>query len=125
MLPILVAVLLSCGVSLMHLERLAMAVRQDERSRALARQQSFDSLRRLLSGEQPAQVDRSWPAGPIHMTTVDESATNAAVYYVVKRGDSLSAIAKKHNVDVQTLIRLNNIKDPNRISVGTKLKVRE
>jgi len=44
--------------------------------------------------------------------------------HVVKSGDSLSKIAKEHNIDVPTILAKNpNIKDPNRISIGQKIYV--
>ncbi|MCY8064325.1 N-acetylmuramoyl-L-alanine amidase [Bacillus spizizenii] len=43
--------------------------------------------------------------------------------YTVKKGDTLSAIAKEHGVSVANLQSWNNIKDPNKITVGQKLKL--
>lgn len=45
-------------------------------------------------------------------------------YYVVKKGDTLSAIAKKFNTTYQALAKLNNIDNPNRIIIGQKLKIK-
>ena len=42
----------------------------------------------------------------------------AVATYTVKKGDTLSAIAKKHNVTYQFLAQINNIPDPNKIYVG-------
>lgn len=42
--------------------------------------------------------------------------------YTVISGDTLSGIAKKLNTTVRNLVNLNNIKDPDRISVGQVLK---
>jgi LysM repeat protein len=43
-------------------------------------------------------------------------------YYTVRRGDNLWIIADKLNVDVQTLIDMNNVADPERLQVGTVIK---
>lgn len=43
--------------------------------------------------------------------------------YTVKKGDTLSAIAKANGVSVANLQSWNNIKDPNKISVGQVLKI--
>ncbi|WIG48760.1 peptidoglycan-binding protein [Bacillus halotolerans] len=43
--------------------------------------------------------------------------------YTVKKGDTLSAIAKEHGGSVANLQSWNNIKDPNKITVGQKLKL--
>jgi flagellum-specific peptidoglycan hydrolase FlgJ len=44
--------------------------------------------------------------------------------YVVKKGDTLSAIAKKYKTTVQNLAKLNNIKNPDLIRVGQKLRLK-
>lgn len=43
--------------------------------------------------------------------------------YTIKQGDTLSAIAKKNNTTVANLASSNNIKDANKINVGTVLKL--
>ena len=50
------------------------------------------------------------------------SATKTIVYEV-KPGDNLSKIAKKHKCTETEIIKLNKIKNPNRIWVGLKLKI--
>lgn len=44
--------------------------------------------------------------------------------YIVKSGDTLSKIASKYNTTWQILARLNNIKNPNLIIPGQKIKLR-
>jgi flagellum-specific peptidoglycan hydrolase FlgJ len=44
--------------------------------------------------------------------------------YIVQKGDTLTAIAKKYNTTVQNLVKLNNIKNPDLILVGQKLRVK-
>ena len=41
--------------------------------------------------------------------------------YVVKSGDTLSAIARDHKTDVKTLTQINSIQNSNQISVGQKI----
>ena len=43
--------------------------------------------------------------------------------YVVKRGDTLTAIARRYNTTVEELVRLNNIKNPDLIITGQTLIV--
>lgn len=43
--------------------------------------------------------------------------------YVISRGDTLSGIAKRHNVSVNELLALNNLASSNVIKVGQKIKV--
>lgn len=43
--------------------------------------------------------------------------------YTVVAGDTLGSIAKKYNTTVDELVKLNNIKNPNLINVGQKIKI--
>lgn len=54
-------------------------------------------------------------------TSADTSDTST---YVVKKGDTLTAIAKKYDTTVDELVKLNDIKDKNKITVGQKLKIK-
>ena len=54
-----------------------------------------------------------------HVTTT--SSANGS--YTVKAGDSLSAIAAHYGMSYETLARLNNISNPNRIYVGQTLNL--
>lgn len=47
----------------------------------------------------------------------------ATVTYTVKKGDTLSGIAKKYGTTYQELARINNIKNPNLIYVGQVLTI--
>lgn len=49
---------------------------------------------------------------------------NEKVYYTVKRGDTLSAIAKKYKTTVEQLVKWNGIKNKNLINVGQILRVK-
>lgn len=42
---------------------------------------------------------------------------------IIKKGESLGAIAKREGVSIDTLVSLNNIKDINKIGVGQKIKL--
>jgi hypothetical protein len=44
--------------------------------------------------------------------------------YIVKAGDTLYSIAKKHGVTVDDLQAWNNIPDPSRIKVGQKIAIK-
>ncbi|WP_187957591.1 peptidoglycan-binding protein, partial [Bacillus subtilis] len=51
-------------------------------------------------------------------------SSGSGTTYTVKKGDTLSVIAKEHGVSVANLQSWNNIKDPNKITVGQKLKLK-
>ena len=56
--------------------------------------------------------------------TKKEEPINTGVTYTVKRGDTLSAIAKRYGVTVKAIVELNNISNPNKIYVGQILKIK-
>lgn len=47
-----------------------------------------------------------------------------AVYYTIKRGDTLGAIAKKYGTTVNQIVQWNNIKNPNLIYPNQKIRVK-
>ena len=51
------------------------------------------------------------------------SSGGSFTIYTVRRGDTLSDIARAFGTSVNALMRLNNISDASRISIGTKLKI--
>ena len=48
----------------------------------------------------------------IPYSNYDEKGETNHIIYNVKRGDTLSAIARRYNVTVKELVKLNNIKNP-------------
>lgn len=46
-----------------------------------------------------------------------------SITYTVKKGDTLSSIAKKYGITVEQLINVNNIRNPNLIYIGQVLKI--
>lgn len=64
--------------------------------------------------------DLIYPGWQITIRTNDQSSSQI---YVVKRGDTLSHIAIMYDTNVSTLVRLNNIKNPNLIYPGQKLVI--
>lgn len=48
----------------------------------------------------------------------------ASNIYVVKRGDTLGAIASRYKTTVAKLVQLNKIKNPNLISVGQRIRIK-
>lgn len=62
------------------------------------------------------------PSVPSTPTAKPEATTSETVY-TVKSGDTLSSIAKKYGTTYQKLAAYNGISNPNRISVGQKIKI--
>lgn len=53
-----------------------------------------------------------------------KSATVSEIWYTVKKGDTLTSIARKYETSIAALIQLNNIKDANLINVGQKIRIK-
>lgn len=76
------------------------------------------SLADLRNGKRPPQVVKPTSA----VEAVRSKPTPQT--YTVQKGDTLKKIAKKFNTTVAALQKLNNIKNPNLIRVGQKLRVK-
>jgi LysM repeat protein len=59
----------------------------------------------------------------IPSTTTVAAPTGGSGVYVVQRGDTLSTIAARHQTNVQTLVQMNGLINPNLIVVGQRLAV--
>lgn len=44
-------------------------------------------------------------------------------YHTLQKGETLSSVSRKYNVRLKTIIDANHFKDPNHLSVGTKVLV--
>ena len=52
------------------------------------------------------------------------TSASSAVYYTVKKGDTLSKIASEYGTTVSQIMKWNNIPNPNLIYVGQKFRVK-
>jgi len=43
--------------------------------------------------------------------------------HIVRRGETISSIARKYNVSIEALVKANGLVNPNRIHVGQKLVI--
>jgi len=55
---------------------------------------------------------------------VNGSASTGSVYYTVRAGDSLSAIASRYSTSYQSIAALNGLSNPNLIYAGQTLKIK-
>ncbi|WP_395749944.1 LysM peptidoglycan-binding domain-containing protein [Prosthecobacter sp.] len=62
-------------------------------------------------------------AGPASAPVTTTRVVTSPLYYTVKKGDSLKAIALKHKITAVTLASANKIKDVNKITIGQRLKI--
>jgi membrane-bound lytic murein transglycosylase D len=78
-----------------------------------------EGLALLVPAEQPSAMTEVSLVNTV-FTTVPSTRT---MYYKVKKGDTLSGIAKRYGVDVQALMRLNGIKKPSALRAGKNIRV--
>jgi LysM repeat protein len=71
----------------------------------------------------PSPVMTPAPSAAAPVVTPAPSPAQPARTYKVRRGDTLSGIAARFGTTVRVLIDLNNIKNPSRIPIGTRLKL--
>ena len=57
------------------------------------------------------------------LTIITNTSNNSIFYYTVKKGDTLSTIAKKYGTTVNSLVSLNEIKNRDLIYINQKLKI--
>lgn len=62
-------------------------------------------------------------AGAVIKVPVTAAKKEEYINYTIRSGDTLSAIAAKYNTTVDTLVKLNNIKDKNKIYAGDTIKI--
>lgn len=68
-------------------------------------------------------LGRSSRIYPGQVLTVNASGSNDYVIHKVKRGESLSKIARRYQTSISTILDINNIDDPDMIQVGDKLRI--
>ncbi|BCK73996.1 hypothetical protein Srufu_079490 (plasmid) [Streptomyces libani subsp. rufus] len=72
----------------------------------------------------PGAIDTSKVPGKASSDTGGGSSDGGSTTtYTVKKGDTLSAIAKKYGTTVAKLVSLNKLKDADKLTVGQKLKI--
>jgi LysM repeat protein len=73
----------------------------------------------------PGAIDTSIVPGKAASTPAPSTGGGASSSgtYTVEKGDTLSSIADDHKTTIAALVKLNGLKDPNKLSIGQKLKL--
>lgn len=85
---------------------------------SLASLNNISNPNRIYVGQVLKLSANSSTASSVYQTTTNVTPAGS---YSVKAGDSLSAIAARYGMSYETLARLNNISDPNRIVAGQRI----
>lgn len=56
-------------------------------------------------------------------TATPSVSQSARVTYVIESGDTLSGLARRYNTTVDAIVRLNNMVEPDKLAVGTRLLI--
>ena len=82
--------------------------------------QAIFALNKALIGSNPNIIS----AGQKLIISGSTTVVKQEVVYTVKKGDTLSSIAKKYNTTYQKIAADNGIKNPNVISIGQKVVIK-
>lgn len=101
-----------------HLNGCNMTVHRDYANKSCPGKYLYDR-----HGDIAAKVNAKLGATTTTPTTSTQTTSVTDDVYVVKYGDTLSGIAAKYNTTYQKLAEYNGIPNPNKISVGQKIKI--
>ncbi len=98
---------------------------------ALAAANGITNVNRIMVGQwlviptaaAPAPVTPGLEPVPVPVTPGPEAPGASEITYVLRRGDSLFAVARRFKVTVAVLAATNRIPNPNRVLVGTTLRI--
>lgn len=71
----------------------------------------------------PGAIDIAKVPGKAPGGDTGSTGSGSTTTYTVKKGDTLSSIAKAHKTTVARLVSLNGLKDADKLSIGQKLKL--
>lgn len=102
-------------------------LRRTFESRAAALEQKSEADKQELINRLTAQLEKLLAQKPDPTPTAPASSGGNVYGYehVVRQGETLSTIAKAYNVSTKAIIDANNIKNPDRLSIGQKLFIPE
>lgn len=99
----------------------AIASRLGTNYETLARLNNISNPNRIYAGQVLKLSAGASSTAVSHSASTSTSSASGS--YTVKAGDSLSAIAARYGMSYETLARLNNISNPNRIYAGQTLNL--
>jgi len=70
----------------------------------------------------PVEAKASVPAPAAAAAPADQRDSKGR-YHVLQKGETLYGIARQYNVKAKKIIEANQFKDPNRLSIGTKVYI--
>ena len=82
------------------------------------------TITRIIPGAKNPYLLDNGNIGWVNDNCIIGNSNNEEVIYIVKAGDTLYEIAKKYNTNYPKIAKDNNIKNPDLIYVGQKLKIR-
>lgn len=94
----------------------AIAARYGMSYKTLARLNNISNPNRIYVGQ---TLNLSTSGYTSHHYAASSSSNGGS--YTIQAGDTLSAIAARYGMSYETLARLNNISDPNRIVAGQRI----
>lgn len=92
-------------------------------TQTLAQLNDIANPNRIYVGQRLLVKTSSSSANQSSTTNNSANSSSTATSYTVQSGDNLSSIAAKFGTNYETLARLNNIANPNRIYVGQVLRL--
>ena len=99
----------------------AIAQRHGTSTSALMRANGITDARHLRIGQRLSMPGSANSSGS--SSTQVASSSSAATSYVVKSGDVLGAIAKRHGVSVSDLMQANNLRSAHQLKIGQQLEI--
>ena len=89
---------------------------------ALTSRELVDELSPNEDRSNEVETEESSSPSQFSLSPENQSAGSVEVYYVHK-GDTLWRISRRHNLDLQTLLAYNKLKDPNLIRPGQRVEI--
>ncbi|MBL7016787.1 MAG: LysM peptidoglycan-binding domain-containing protein [Kiritimatiellales bacterium] len=101
------------------------ALRQTLDSRYTQLERKTEDDKRELIARLTAQLEQLLAQKPAPTRTPSGGGTVQGYEHIVRQGETLSTIAKAYNVTAKAIIESNQIKNPDRLSIGQKLFIPE